>query len=81
MVRVSYGAGKGVNSQQPCTRLLLQEASVIWNQLPVSVRHYTSVSSFNASLKTFLFQNLLFGPIDLALYTCVCVCVLSLIHI
>ena len=28
---------------------------IIWNQLPVSVRHSTSVSSFKSSLKTFLF--------------------------
>ena len=31
------------------------QAPVIWNQLPVSVRHSTSVSSFKSSLKTFLF--------------------------
>ena len=31
------------------------QTPVIWNQLPVSVRHSTSVSSFNSSLKTFLF--------------------------
>ena len=31
------------------------QALVIWNQLPVSVRHSTSVSSFKSSLKTFLF--------------------------
>ena len=31
------------------------QASVIWNQLPVSVRHSTSVSSFKSALKTFLF--------------------------
>ena len=29
------------------------QAPVIWNQLPVSVRHSTSVSSFKSSLKTF----------------------------
>ena len=33
------------------------QAPVIWNQLPVSVRHSTSVSSFKSSLKTFLFKN------------------------
>ena len=31
------------------------QAPVIWNQLSVSVRHSTSVSSFKPSLKTFLF--------------------------
>ena len=31
------------------------QAPVIWNQLPVSVRHPTPVSSFKSSLKTFLF--------------------------
>ena len=31
------------------------QAPVIWNQLPVSVRHSTSVSSFKSSLKTFPF--------------------------
>ena len=31
------------------------QAPVIWNQLPVSVRHSASVSSFKSSLKTFLF--------------------------
>ena len=31
------------------------QAPVIWNQLPVSVRRSTSVSSFKSSLKTFLF--------------------------
>ena len=31
------------------------QAPVIWNQIPVSVRHSTSVSSFKSSLKTFLF--------------------------
>ena len=30
------------------------QAPLIWNQLPVSVRHSTSVSSFKSSLKTFL---------------------------
>ena len=31
------------------------QAPVIWNQLPVFVRHSTSVNSFKSSLKTFLF--------------------------
>ena len=31
------------------------QVPVIWNQLPVSVRHSTSVSSFKSSLKTFIF--------------------------
>ena len=33
------------------------QAPVIWNQLPVSVRHPTSVSSFKSSLKTCLFKK------------------------
>ena len=31
------------------------QAPVIWNQLPVSVRHSTSVNSFKSSSKAFLF--------------------------
>ena len=34
---------------------LSYQAPVIWNQLPVSVRHSTSLGSFKSSLKTFLF--------------------------
>ena len=33
------------------------QAPVIWNQLPVSVRHSTSVSSSKSSLKTLLFSK------------------------
>ena len=36
-------------------RAFSYQAPVIWNQLPVSVRHSTSVSSFKSSLKIFLF--------------------------
>ena len=36
-------------------RSFLYQAPVIWNQLPVSVRHSASVTSFKSSLKTFLF--------------------------
>ena len=36
-------------------RSFFYQAPVIWNQLPVSVRRSTSVSSFKSSLKTFLF--------------------------
>ena len=32
------------------------QAPVVWNQLPVSVRHSTSVSSFKYPLKTFLLK-------------------------
>ena len=52
------------------------QAPVIWNQLPVSVRHSTSVSSFKSSLKTFLFLKT-FSPVSLpwnATGVCVCVC-------
>ena len=34
------------------------QAPLIWNQLPVSVHHSTSVSSFKSSLKTFLFKKI-----------------------
>ena len=34
---------------------LSNKAPVIWNQVPVSVRHSTSVSSFKSAVKTFLF--------------------------
>ena len=37
------------------------QAPFIWNQLPVSVRHSTSVSSFKSSLKTFLFLKPFFS--------------------
>ena len=33
------------------------QAPVIWNQLPVSVRHSACVSSFKSSLKTFVFSE------------------------
>ena len=36
-------------------RFFSYQAPVIWNQLPVSVRHCVSASSFKSSLKTFLF--------------------------
>ena len=50
---------------------------VTWNQLPVSVRHSTAVSSFESSLKTFLFLKT-FSSVSLPGYAtgvCVCVCV------
>ena len=44
-------------------------------QLPVSVRHSTSVSSYKSSLKTFLsLKNIFLSPIAL-MCVCVCVCV------
>ena len=52
------------------------QASVIWNQLLVSVHHSTSVSSFKFSLKNFsLLKNLFFSIIALICDWCVCVCV------
>ena len=52
------------------------QALDIWNQLPVSVRHSTSVSSFKSSLKTFLFfKHFFFSLIALICDWCVCVCV------
>ena len=56
------------------------QAPVIWNQLPVSVHHSSSVSSFKSSLKTFLFLKT-FSSVSLpwlpwyATGMCVCVCV------
>ena len=53
------------------------QAPVIWNQIRVSVRHSTSVSSFKSSLKTFLFLKT-FSSVSLpwcATGVCVCVCV------
>ena len=38
-------------------RCFSYQATVIWNQLPVSVRHSTSVSSFKSSLKTSFLQS------------------------
>ena len=38
-----------------CGQRSFSQAPDIWNQLPVSVRHSTSVGSFKSSLKTFLF--------------------------
>ena len=43
------------SEQSPVVSAFSYQAPVIWNQLPVSVRHSTSVSSFTSSLKTFLF--------------------------
>ena len=53
------------------------QAPIIWNQLTVSVRHSTSVSSFKSSSKTFLCkkQQLFFSLIALRCGQCVCVCV------
>ena len=43
------------------------QAPVIWNQLPISVCHSTSVSSFKSSLKTFLFLKT-FSSVSLPWY-------------
>ena len=60
------------------------QAPVIWNQLPVSVCHSTSVSSFKSSLKTFLFlktfcsvslPRLPWYVTGVCVCLCVCVCV------
>ena len=42
------------------------QAPIVWNQLPVSIRHSTSVSSFRSPLKAFLFFFflLLLCPLD-----------------
>ena len=41
-------------------RFFSYQDPVTWNQLPVSVRHSTSVSSFKSSLKTILFSKTFF---------------------
>ena len=55
------------------------QAPVIWNQLPVSVRHSTSVSSFKSSLRTFLFLKAFLQShcpdIQLCVSVRACVCV------
>ena len=59
------------------------QAPVIWNQLPVSVRRSTSVSSFQSSLKTFLFLKT-FSSVSLPWYAtgvCVCVCVCVCVYL
>ena len=62
------------SEQSSVVSALSYQAPVIWNQLPVSVRHSTSVSSFKSSLKTFLFlKTFSHGPGCLAMRL-VCVC-------
>ena len=41
--------------RSPAVSAFSCQAPVIWSQLPVSVRHSISVSSFKSSMKTFLF--------------------------
>ena len=50
------------------------QAPVIWNQLPVSIHGFTSVSSLKLSLKTFLFLKT-FSSVPLPWYTTLCVSV------
>ena len=55
---------------------LSYQAPVIWNQLPVSVCHSTSVSSFKSSLKTVVFsESFSSGPSPWYTTVCACVCV------
>ena len=53
------------------------QAQAVLSQLPVSVCHSTSVSSFKSSMKPFLFQKpfLQSHSPDIRLCVCVCVCV------
>ena len=53
-------------SPQCGQRSFSHQAPIIWNQLPVSVRHSNAVSSFKSSLKTFLLkkQQLFFSLIS-----------------
>ena len=52
----------------------------IWNSLPQDLRHCSTLSSFKAKLKTFLFSqyfhpNLYQYPVSATVIVCVCVCV------
>ena len=49
----------------------LYQAPTTWNQLPVSIRHASSDSSFKSSLKTFLFSQTL-SLVPLPWDACVC---------
>ena len=70
-----------------CSEYNPYQASVIWNQLPVSVHHSTSVSSFKSSLKTFLFflwshcpdvrLVCVWARTRMQICVCVCMCVHS----
>ena len=44
----------------PCERTLQYIGPVIWNSLPVSVRHTSSLCYFKSKLKTHLFSSLIF---------------------
>ena len=50
------------------------QAGTTWNQLPASIHHASSITSFKSSLKTFLFSHN-FSPNPLPWDLCVCVCV------
>ena len=53
---LAYKMGKYVHFQASYAKVkMLEPFQEIWNQLPVSVRYSTSVSSFKSSLKTVLF--------------------------
>ena len=53
------------------------QASTTWNQLPSSIRHASSVSSFKSSLKTILFSRTSWAPLPWGARVCqgVCLCV------
>ena len=76
LVRVRRNAS-GLEAKSCGQRSFSYQAPVIWNQLPVSVRHSTSVSSFKYSVieNLSLFKNLFFSFIALIFDWCVCVCV------
>ena len=68
------------SKQSPVVSTLSYQTPVIWNQLPVSVRHSTSIISFKSSLKIFLFLKAISSvPLSwhmtLCVYVCVCACV------
>ena len=65
-----------------CRRSFSCWAPAAWGQLPVSVQHAASVSSFGSSLRIFLFLGIFSSvPLPWSVSVCVhvCQCVLSLI--
>ena len=58
----------------------------IWNSLPQDLGHYSTPSSFEAKLKTFLFSqyfhpNWYQYPVSATVIVCVCVCECACVHV
>ena len=62
----------------PLTSSLLVDAPLLWNNLPDSVPHSSSIASFKSALKTHLFSSGLWMP---CLCVCVCVWVRAHMHV